>query len=86
MLTSPSENANDASWAASQSAPEPGSWKWTGNGVRVVRPWDIQTGQQRAALKGHTSGIGDLDFSSDGETLVSAGLDRTVRIWRAPRE
>lgn len=57
----------------------------SGGDDRIIRLWDQDTGQQRAALKGHQGGIADLQFSADGEVLVSASLDRTVRIWNAPR-
>ena len=32
-------------------------------------------------LDGHTNGISQLRASSDGKTLISAGLDHTIRIW-----
>lgn len=32
-------------------------------------------------FEGHTEGISDIAWSSDGEFLASASDDKTVRIW-----
>jgi WD40 repeat protein len=47
-----------------------------------LRFWDTQTGGQIGpVLAGHSGRILDVTFSHDGMRLVSASLDRTVRIW-----
>ncbi|ANQ48243.2 hypothetical protein MY04_0861 [Flammeovirga sp. MY04] len=45
---------------------------------------NLTTGEQIASLLGHESSVSDLQFSSDGEYLVSAGADNTVRVWYIP--
>jgi WD40 repeat protein len=59
-------------------------------GERIVTPydnnvevWDLRKRGQRCAvdLKGHSANVASVAFGSDGETIVSAAPDRTVRIW-----
>ncbi|MEO2013507.1 MAG: tetratricopeptide repeat protein [Fuerstiella sp.] len=49
-------------------------------GVIQIWPCDSTDGPT-ALLNGHTDQITSLDISSDGTRLVSASLDRTVRVW-----
>ena len=50
-----------------------------------VAVWDTATGELRYVLAGHIATA--IDFSPDGQTLATAGLDGTVRVWRAlPQE
>lgn len=43
--------------------------------------WDIETGQEKQTLSGHTGGISEIAFSTDGNTLASTGDDGTVVLW-----
>jgi WD40 repeat protein len=45
----------------------------------TIRVWDVRSGKQRAALKGHTGSV--FDLASVGKLLASAGQDGTVRLW-----
>src|SRR5262249_13242054 len=47
----------------------------------VVRLWDLATGKELAAFKGHAEVVNVLAFSSDGKRLASASDDSTVLIW-----
>ncbi len=43
--------------------------------------WDVRTGTQRVALRGHRNGVLTGQFSPDGSRLVTTSGDGTVRVW-----
>jgi transcription initiation factor TFIID subunit 5 len=43
--------------------------------------WDLASGRRIKRMWGHTATVHDLDFSSDGNLLISGGADCTVRCW-----
>jgi WD40 repeat protein len=47
-------------------------------GIALVDP---ATGETISRLAGHDTGINALAFSPDGQTLASAGVDRTIKFW-----
>jgi WD40 repeat protein len=58
-----------------------------GNRVALV-DWqpavcDVATGKALFDLEGHSSQVHDIDYSPDGQWLVTASEDHTARIWRA---
>jgi WD40 repeat protein len=52
---------------------------WGNN--KDVEVWSVTNGQRETVCRGHTEGISRVIFTTDGERLVSASGDRTVRIW-----
>jgi general transcriptional corepressor TUP1 len=48
---------------------------------KVVRIWDIQTGQLIGRLIGHTESVYSVVFTPDGNGLVSGSLDCTLKLW-----
>lgn len=50
-------------------------------GDRLVKLWDVETGQELASLTGHEGFIASLAFSPDGQTLVTAGHDTFVGLF-----
>lgn len=60
------------------------------NGSRIalcVGHWpavlDAETGKVLMHLEGHTMGISSIAYSPEGNWLVTAGADRSARLWRS---
>jgi uncharacterized caspase-like protein len=43
--------------------------------------WDVSSGSEIGALKGHGKGVTQVAFSRDGRLLASGSTDNTIRIW-----
>ncbi|MFA4828880.1 MAG: caspase family protein [Thermodesulfovibrionales bacterium] len=43
--------------------------------------WDVATGGEIKALRGHNSSVGSVTFSPDGKYVFSGSGDNTARIW-----
>ena len=46
-----------------------------------VMLWDVATGREIGALKGHGKGVTQVAFSRDGRLLASGSTDNTIKIW-----
>ncbi|MFO0879096.1 MAG: protein kinase [Gemmataceae bacterium] len=49
----------------------------------TLQVWDLTTGKQLQALKGHILPATVVKFSIDDVWILSGGFDTTVRVWRA---
>ena len=43
--------------------------------------WDVATGTQIGAIKGHGKGVTQVAFSRDGKLLASSSSDNAIKIW-----
>lgn len=43
--------------------------------------FDVATGREAGAIKGHGKGVTDVVFSHDGKLLASSSTDNTIKIW-----
>jgi eukaryotic-like serine/threonine-protein kinase len=48
---------------------------------KTIVLFDAETGKELRRLDGHTDRVNSLAFSSDGERLLSGGVDQTVGLW-----
>jgi WD40 repeat protein len=46
--------------------------------------WDLRLDRQRWIGREHEYLVRAIAFAPDGETLVSAGWDKTTKLWTAP--
>ena len=46
-----------------------------------VQVWSVKTGYSRGVLEGHFMGITGLSISSDGRRLLTASIDKSMRLW-----
>src|SRR5205085_2872001 len=53
----------------------------TEGGLRMILLWEADTGKDLRSFAGHKHNVHALAFAPDGRTLLSGGLDGTVRFW-----
>jgi WD40 repeat protein len=57
--------------------------EWWTNPLLTARVWDVETGLEVAALKGHVNLLTRVAFSPDGKTILTGSKDGTARLWDA---
>src|SRR5258708_16349851 len=55
----------------------------TGSRDGTARVWDAETGQEKAALRGHTDCIPGITSSPDATRAFTGSRDNTARVWDA---
>jgi WD40 repeat protein len=53
----------------------------TGDMDGQIRLWQVRTGKQLLAFKGHSGWVRSIAWSPDGRTLASGSNDSLVRLW-----
>ncbi|EGR29977.1 WD40 repeat protein [Ichthyophthirius multifiliis] len=52
---------------------------------KLIKVWDINTHKLLFQLKGHDQGVWDLHKFSGLDLVVSAGMDKSIKIWNAKK-
>ncbi len=55
----------------------------SGSTDRFVKIHEVESGELREQLEGHTNHVLDVAWSADGETIASAGADHVAKLWTA---
>lgn len=58
-----------------------GSIMASGGPESIVRLWDARTGKRITKLVGHTDNVRDILINQDGDTVMTASSDQTVKVW-----
>src|SRR5690554_135061 len=53
----------------------------SGDGDRFIKFWNRETGQLEEQLTGHISAVTDIQFTSNGNLMVSRGMNGEVIVW-----
>jgi WD40 repeat protein/uncharacterized caspase-like protein len=66
-----------------QQAPDPADMMkdFKVESVGRVQLWDVASGREIGAIKGHGRGVSKVAFSRDGKLLASGGTDSTIKLW-----
>ncbi|KAF2691219.1 WD repeat protein-like protein [Lentithecium fluviatile CBS 122367] len=53
----------------------------SGGPESIVRVWDPRTGKRITKFVGHTDNVRDVLITQDGDTIMTASSDQTVKVW-----
>ncbi len=53
----------------------------SGGGDRLVKVWDLETGELLQVMEGHQAGVKTVAFACEGRRVVSGSWDKTIKIW-----
>ncbi len=60
-----------------------GMYRRKQNAPACIRIWDVLSGNLRQEWEAHSTIVGDVAFTVDGQWLLSVGNDKTLKIWNA---
>ena len=53
----------------------------TGSLDNTVKIWDVESGKEYLSLEKHSGEVVSVEFSSDGDKVVSSSFDGTAIVW-----
>jgi len=74
----------DAGWVTALAISPDGRLIVTGNRSGTLQGWDLDTGEWQGGFEGfHRNDIRSIEFSPDGQTMLSVGVDGSACLWDA---
>ena len=70
-------------WVFSVAISPDGNWAASGASDKIIKIWDLKSGEYSKSLKGHTDGVKAVAFTPDSKRIVSGSNDESVRVWDA---
>ena len=53
---------------------------------KIIKVWNLETGEEQFALSGHSSSVGAVAVTADGTRVISGSYDKTVKVWNLETE
>jgi dynein assembly factor with WDR repeat domains 1 len=47
----------------------------------TAKLWDVETGKEYVTLRGHGAEVVSLNFSAEGDRIITGSFDSTAKIW-----
>ncbi|HEX3149274.1 MAG TPA: TIR domain-containing protein [Gemmataceae bacterium] len=69
-------------WVRSVAVSPDGTWATSGSRDKMVKIWDLATGQCRATLEGHTHNVMSVAITPDGKRILSGAFPDSVHLWQ----
>jgi WD40 repeat protein/DNA-directed RNA polymerase subunit RPC12/RpoP len=70
-------------WVTGVAVSRDGTWAASGSHDKTVKIWDLENGQCRATLKGHTDEVQSVAITPNGKRILSGSNDGSIRVWDA---
>ncbi|MFH1139864.1 MAG: protein kinase [Pseudomonadota bacterium] len=81
-LAHPEILRHQSSMAAAGALCPDGRFALTGNEHGMMFVWNLKTGECVRTFQGHQGRVVSIDFSANRQLAVSAGMDKSIRIWQ----